>query len=250
MWKVIAADDENYIREALRNLISWEKMECTLISVCSNGRQLLEQIDEKHPDIVITDIRMPLADGLEVCKRVFEQYPETQVIILSAYSDFEYARTALRYDACEYVLKVAVLEELPQAVEKAVGNLKKRSREMEEHDIVRRTEMDTLYCRMQSYIEENYCKKITLDDIADALHANRSYLSRLYKSKRGINLFDDILSRRIDKAKEYMQTTDWKIYEISQAVGFDDTGYFSKVFRKFTGMSPKEYRNERKTGRN
>ena len=108
--------------------------------------------------------------------------------------------------------------------------------------------MDSLYFRMQKYIEENYTKKISLDEIAEALHANRSYLSRLYKSKSGVNLFDDILSRRIELAKEYMRTTDRKVYEISQAVGFDDTGYFSKVFKKLVGMSPKEYRNEQKSG--
>ncbi len=250
MWKVMAADDESYIREALKNLISWEKMDCTLLCVCSNGAQLLERIREEQPDIVITDIRMPGVDGLSVCRTLYETCPETQVILLSAYSEFDYARSAIRYDVCEYVLKIAVLEELPAAVEKAVHNLKKRSQELEscQQDVVQKEEMDSLYFRMQKYIEENYTKKISLDEIAEALHANRSYLSRLYKSKSGVNLFDDILSRRIELAKEYMRTTDRKVYEISQAVGFDDTGYFSKVFKKLVGMSPKEYRNEQKSG--
>ena len=85
------------------------------------------------------------------------------------------------------------------------------------------------------------------DAIAEALHANRSYLSRLYKSKSGVNLFDDILVRRIELAKEYMRTTDKKMYEISHAVGFDDTGYFSRAFKKLVGVSPREYRNEQKS---
>lgn len=118
MWKVMAADDEIYIQEALKNLISWEKMGCVLHSISSNGKELLERMETEHPDIVITDIRMPLVDGLEVCKYISENSPETQVIILSAHSEFEYARAALRYNACEYVLKLSVLEELPQAVEK------------------------------------------------------------------------------------------------------------------------------------
>ena len=89
-------------------------------------------------------------------------------------------------------------------------------------------------------------RKITLDEIAEYLHANRSYLSRLYKSRSGVNLFDDILRRRVEKAKEYMEYTDRKLYEIAVEVGFEDAGYFSKVFQKYTGMSPKEYRNQRK----
>ncbi len=217
MWKVMAADDEIYIQEALKNLISWEKMGCVLHSISSNGKELLERMETEHPDIVITDIRMPLVDGLQVCKYISENSPETQVIILSAYSEFEYARTALRYNACEYVLKLSVLEELPQAVEKAILNLKRYYEEIEEGEKSEegRNEIENLYEKMQRYISRNYCRKITLDEIAEELHANRSYLSRLYKSKKGVNLFDDILRLRIEKAKEYMEISDKKVYEIS-----------------------------------
>ena len=65
MWKVIAADDEGYIREALQKLINWGKMNCSLEKVVSDGQELLEEIGEEMPDIVITDIQMPGADGLE-----------------------------------------------------------------------------------------------------------------------------------------------------------------------------------------
>lgn len=248
MWKVMAADDEMYMQEALKKLISWEKMGCVLLAIASDGKELLERMEEEHPDIVITDIRMPLMDGLEVCKYISGKCPETQVIILSAYSDFEYARTALRYNACEYVLKVSVLEELPQAVEKAAERLRKYHQEIEEkrQDAEKKDEMDNLYGKMCKFIEQNYCKKITLDEMAEELHANKSYLSRLYKSECGRNLFDDILQKRIEKAKEYILHSEMKVYEVSQAVGFEDTGYFSKVFKKYTGISPKEYKHEKK----
>ena len=123
MWKVVAADDEGYIREALQKLINWEKMDCSLESVVSDGQELLEKIRGEMPDIVITDIQMPGVDGLEVCKYVYETYPETQVIILTAYSDFEYAKRAIKYSVCEYVLKISIIDELPLAVEKAIGKL-------------------------------------------------------------------------------------------------------------------------------
>ena len=126
MWKVAAADDEAYLRTALQKLMNWEKMDCLLDAVLNNGRALIEYIEENHPDIVITDIRMPEADGLEVCKFIYEKYPEIQVIILSAYNEFEYARTAIRYDAADYVLKLSVLEELPPAVAKVTQKLEKQ----------------------------------------------------------------------------------------------------------------------------
>ena len=245
MWKVAAADDEAYLRTALQKLMNWEKMGCELIRVVNNGKELLQCVEEEHPDIVITDIRMPEVDGLEVCRQIYETYPDIQVIILSAYTDFEYARTAIRYDVADYVLKLSVLEELPPAVEKVTEKLKKQKKDLEEElvKVPEKKAAESLYEQIQDYIEKNYSKKITLNDIAEELHANSSYLSRLYKKESGQNIFDVILQKRIKKAKEYMKTTDKKIYEISQLVGFDDTGYFSRVFRRCYGISPKEYQS-------
>ena len=123
--------------------------------------------------------------------QVYQGNEETQVIILSAYSEFEYARAALRYNAWSVFFEAICSEELPQAVEKAILNLKRYYEEIEEGEKSEegRNEIENLYEKMQRYISRNYCRKITLDEIAEELHANRSYLSRLYKSKKGANVF-------------------------------------------------------------
>lgn len=246
MRKVMAADDEAYIREALQRLIPWADLGCELTKVVSNGQQLIDEMEQDHPDIVITDVRMPQLDGLEVCRYVHDRCPEAQVIILSAYSDFSYARTALRYGACEYVLKIDLLEELPKAVEKAVRELEKQKREVLEEGPAQEDPAD-LYAQMVRYVERNYRKNITLQEMSEQLHASQSYLSRLYKNCSGVNLFDDILRRRIDKAKECLMASNWKVQDVAVYVGFEDAAYFSRMFKKQTGMSPKEFRNARET---
>lgn len=243
MWKVIAADDEAYIREALKKLINWKKMDCNLINVLDNGQELINKIEEQEPDIVITDIQMPEVNGMDVCKYLYETYPETQVIILTAYADFSYAKTAIKYSICDYVLKVSIMDELPDAIEKAIGNLNQLKIEIEKNEKYPLDQL-SLIQQIDQYIEINYKKKLSLDDIADALHINSSYLSRVYKLKKGKNLFDAILNLRIEAAKDYLINTDKRTYEISELVGVEDSSYFSKMFKKITGMSPKEYRKQ------
>lgn len=244
MKKVMAADDEAYVRDALRQLVPWKELGCELSGIVCNGQELIDEMEQAHPDIVITDIRMPLLDGLEVCRYVHDRCPEAQVIILSAYSDFSYARTALRYGACEYVLKLDLVEELPRAVEKAVRLLDRQNREVME-GVPEQESPAALYDRMVRYVERNYRQNITLQEMAEQLHASQSYLSRLYKNCSGINLFDDILRRRIDKAKECLLASNWKVQDVAAYVGFEDAGYFSRVFKKQVGMSPKEFRHAR-----
>lgn len=93
------------------------------------------------------------------------------------------------------------------------------------------------------YIEKNYCKKLALNDIAEYAHISPGYLSRLYKQEMGENLFDIINRKRVRKAEEYIKQGEERIGEIAIAVGIEDVAYFSKVFKKYTGFSPKEYRN-------
>ena len=125
MWKVMIADDEKYMLEAMEKLINWEKMDCQLIIKAQNGQELIRQMKVEVPDIVITDIKMPLVSGIEVAQYVYERMLPTKVIILSAYADFEYAQEAIAYDVCGYIVKTSAIEMLPEMIQKAIGKLSK-----------------------------------------------------------------------------------------------------------------------------
>ena len=233
----------------LKTLADWGKYGFTIAQTFTNGVAALRGIREKRPDFIVTDIRMPIMDGLQFVEKVRTLLPETRILLLTAYSDFDYAKFAIKYNACEYVLKISIMDELPEALEKATGKLTQLKKEIEKEEAAV-SEQRTLLQQIDQYVEQNFKNKISLDEIADELHVNRSYLSRFYKKKTGINLFDTILNLRIEAAKEYLLNTDMKTYEISEAIGVDDAGYFSKMFKKITGVSPKEFRKQGKDEKN
>ncbi|GEM_PF-385871 len=100
---------------------------------------------------------------------------------------------------------------------------------------------DELIDAINSFIDDNVMKKLNLDLISQAVHANRCYVSRIYKERTGQKLFDIINRKKIEIAKKLIEDRKMKIYEIAGAVGWEDTAYFSRVFKKYTGFSPKEY---------
>ena len=87
MWKVMIADDEIYMLEAMEKLIDWKKMNCNLVFKAQNGQELIEQIKLQTPDIIITDIVMPLVNGIEIARYVYEHNLSTKIIIFSAYTE-------------------------------------------------------------------------------------------------------------------------------------------------------------------
>jgi hypothetical protein len=234
MWKVMIADDEVYMLEALEKLINWNNLDCRLVYKAKNGEELIDKIKEEVPDIIITDVKMPLVSGMEVAKYIYEHLLPPKVIILTAYADFEYAKLAIEYDVCGYIVKTSAIEELPAMLRKAIAKLTLPSMLQEEEF------PEDILSKLQKYIEDNYMEKLTLSQIAEEVHANGSYLSHLYKSKTGQNLFDAINKMKLKKAKEYL-VQGKRISEIATLVGFEDVSYFSRVFKKYESCSPRDY---------
>lgn len=123
MWKLVIADDEQVILNGLKRLLDWEKLDIAIVGEARDGEALLEEICEKEPDLVITDIKMPKKTGLDVIKEVQEKEIKTRFIFVSGYEEFSYAKDALRYGAVDYLLKPVGVEDFEAAVKKALSQL-------------------------------------------------------------------------------------------------------------------------------
>lgn len=105
MYKVLIVDDEGILRNGLKHLFSWEDHGFTIVGEASNGEEALEMVEKQQPHIVITDIVMPIMDGVELVKELHQHYPHIKTIVLSSFSEFKYVREAFKYGASDYLLK-------------------------------------------------------------------------------------------------------------------------------------------------
>lgn len=111
-YSIILADDEQHILFGMKNGIAWEELGFEVVGTAQNGKEALELIEEHHPDLLISDIKMPFMDGLELSKVIHENYMNTKIILFSGWDDFEYARLAISYGVSEYVMKPINYDEM------------------------------------------------------------------------------------------------------------------------------------------
>lgn len=131
MQKVIIADDEERICRLIEALVDWESLDMEVAAVAHNGLEAAELVGRIQPDILITDIRMPGCSGLELIEKVKKEQPELEIIIVSGYAHFEYAKSAIRYGVGEYLLKPINREELRATLERLKARVENRRRERE-----------------------------------------------------------------------------------------------------------------------
>ncbi|MCI8800262.1 response regulator [Acetatifactor muris] len=123
MYRILVVDDEKYIRKSIINRVNWEQLGVQVAGEAANGVEALELLEKLHPQIVLADIRMPLMDGLAFIEEAKKRFPEVRYVITSAYSDFEYARQALRLGVEDYILKPVKVEDVNKVLNRLVHEL-------------------------------------------------------------------------------------------------------------------------------
>lgn len=243
MIGMVIADDELIIRQGLMS-INWNEYGVKVLGIAANGNEALSMITARHPQILITDIRMPGLDGLKLIEAAKKQVPEIQSILLTGYEDFNYAKTAITLGAVGYILKPTDPDEIIDAVLKAKNNIAEieRLRELDSQYKSPKTK-NRIISKILDYIKNHYQEDITLYTAAEYVHMNHIYISRLFKKELGETFLETLTKFRLKKACELLSNNEYKIYEISSMVGIFDPGYFSQVFRKYYGLTPSEYRN-------
>lgn len=411
MCRLFIVEDEEIIREGIQKNINWISNGVEVVGTAGNGKECLERIEACLPEVILSDIKMPFMDGMELIQHLYELYPQIKVVLLTAFDEFEYAKKALDYKVCQYVMKYEENEKILEAVLKAGREYKLSLNQMEiikqneillENKILRdllfydekseeieenlsnsnikflyenffvtcisikninkneyissaaegyslleknikklKLNLKFYFCKVEQklcvisnfnknnsnvfdefvkeleyllkqkekwkcdlkaivgnvhtglegisksydeasyimsqmnqhfrkddkfvivsnknnsisgmnskvinqiidYIKEHYQEKdICLDTIANNVHLTPAYVSAMFKKANNINISDYIINVRIERAKYLLMNTDMKTYEISEDIGYINSQYFSVLFKRNTGASPTEYR--------
>ena len=270
MYRVLLVDDEQIERMALAKKIDRYYGDKVDIYHAVNGREEVAMCGEQKNDIVIMDISMPEMNGVMAAKYIRKMDDECSIIFLSAYDDFEYARNAIKVRALDYLLKPCDMNDLLAVMDTALQKLdkenafngnsisgKEQNKETEicgsnannvrenrpkRTDNVRNSDEQTTIKYLKEYVENNYIYDISMQEAAEEMGYSDAYFSKLFKQYFNQNFTAYLTEYRIKKAKELLSNTNHSIKDISRMVGYTDSNYFAKIFKRLVGEIPSKYR--------
>lgn len=270
MYRVLLVDDEQIERMALAKKIDRYYGDKVEIYHAVNGREAVAMCGEQKNDIVIIDISMPEMNGVMAAKYIRKMDDECSIIFLSAYDDFEYARNAIKVRALDYLLKPCDMNDLLAVMDTALQKLdkenvfngnsisgKEQNKETEicgsnannvrenrpkRTDNVRNSDEQTTIKYLKEYVENNYIYDISMQEAAEEMGYSDAYFSKLFKQYFNQNFTAYLTEYRIKKAKELLSNTNHSIKDISRMVGYTDSNYFAKIFKRLVGEIPSKYR--------
>ena len=278
--RVMITDDEPYIVKGLAAIIRELKTPFTELAESYDGFEALEKMPDFKPDLLITDIKMPEMDGFELIRRSREAGLCRRFVILTGFSEFEYARKAVRSQVIDYLLKTVQRSELEVLLNKiakriseeraagaGAGNLNGSgsvngscgvsgsggvsesggtggvSESDGANELFSLDNRSDLMRKALDYIHLHYASSITLDAVSQEIWMHPNYFSSFFKREMGITYHNYLTKYRVEKSKQIL-TGGRSISETASMTGFADKRHFFKVFKKVTGMTPGQYREK------
>lgn len=266
-YKVLLADDEQIERMALARRLLKRFGENLVILQAVDGTEAIKLCSQERCQIVIMDISMPEMNGVEAAEQIRRLDEGCEIIFLTAYDEFSYAKRAIAIHALDYLLKPCEEEELTSVMEEAMRRIQRRrqfeelnrnsecleeeSRQEEvygeefkdEADMEEPDRLGQAAEKIRRYIQKNYMRDISMQDAARMMNYSDAYFCKLFKQCFDQNFTAYLTAFRIHEARRLLREKNVSVREVSMLVGYYDANYFAKVFKRLTGMNPSEYRD-------
>ena len=261
MKRVLIADDEPIERMIVTRTIQKYFPEELAVVSAVNGREAVEQFFAENCQL---DIEMPGMNGLEAAEQIRERDKNCSIIFLTAFDEFNYAKRAIAVRAMEYLLKPVEDQELEAVLAEAIriadehtddreaGEKKEDEPVFAERDCHEdaadtersRIRLQAVAGNIQAFIEHNYMDDISLQTVAEAMNYSDAYFCKIFKQCFDKNFIVYLSEYRVARAKELLGDVLINVKDVSQKVGYRDSNYFAKVFKRIAGVTPTEYRTQ------
>ncbi|MDR0709832.1 MAG: response regulator, partial [Spirochaetaceae bacterium] len=231
MYKVVFVDDEPWVIIDILHSIPWEKLGFEVAGHYNKAREGKEKIVQTKPHLVFVDINMPVMNGFELIHQCREEGCGASFVILSGYSDFEFAKQAIREEVLDYCLKPVD----PSAMIKTLNYIRLRLDNQESGKTVRAEkpgnfpeesayvpESRERFNRILAYIKSHYNTKLSLQELSEQFFFNKNYICSLFKKFTGNTFSNYLVNLRIEKSQELLRTTNIPLQLIAEKTGFMD----------------------------
>ena len=248
MYRLMIVEDRYELRQNLCHYIPWETMGFTLCADFGEGRKALEYLMNEPPvDVVLCDILMPVMSGMDLAREIYEKQLPCMIVFLSAHKEFEYAKQAMRYGVCDYLIKPATFSDLQTVFGRIREKLDARAEPaIHIDDLLQpaqvRSHHERIVSEAQNYVISHYADT-TLESVAESLNISPQHFSRFYKKITGRNFSDLLTEVRMKNAARLLENIRVKIGRVGELVGYSNANNFARTFRNYFQMSPSEYRD-------
>lgn len=260
MYRVLVADDEPIERMIVARTIKKYFSGQLEVVEAVNGREAAKFFTEKDCQIALLDIEMPGVNGSEAAGQIREKNKDCSIIFLTAFDEFNYAKRAISVHALDYLLKPGTEEELVTVLEEAIRLLNERTdglREDRKEILTEKQEkkkdiqpesgnirMSAVAENIRQYISMHYKEDISLQSVAEEMNYSDAYFCKIFKQCFDKSFIVYLTEFRMEQAKQLLADVRINVKDISTNVGYRDSNYFAKVFKRAVGSTPTEYRME------
>lgn len=250
----MVVDDEREVLDTLERYIGDAGLGFSVVAKALNGEEALRLLSTMTPDVLITDIKMPVIDGLTLLKQAKEHGWDGHAVLVSGYDEFEYAQQAIRLNVRDYLLKPIFPDTVAELLKNILESDARENRQaqagpspalpLSEGPLFQGELLPDYIVRAKQYLLEHYSRPLSLREVARHVGVSPGYLSAQFSRWCGQSFVEHLTQLRLKKAKELLAQTSLPVQTIVEMVGYNDPCYFSKVFRKATGQSPGSYRKK------
>ena len=253
---LLIVEDEKEIINGIMAGVDWEEAGIDTVCQATSLEVAVRQLDAVRIDIVLCDIELPDGSGLDFLEWLKEKYPGTVSLIMTCHEEFDYAKRAVSLGCRDFIVKPIIygeLEEKLRGVKREIAARQENDRYQafgrewmkqisKEHESPLSTvNKKELICQVKAYITLHLKEDLRVEQMAKRFCISADYLSKLFKREEGTGIGDYIVEERMFLAAELMKAGHASVSRIAYECGYDNYSYFTKVFKKRYGMTPREF---------